>query len=134
MFAIPIFDKLLGVINTGLEKWIPDANVRAQAAAALAAQANAEVMGQIQLNAAESQSPSLWVAGWRPFIGWVCGAAFAYTYVLQPFLAFGFLVAGVQVDVKQLPVLDWSMLWVVLGGMLGLGTLRTVEKVNGVTR
>lgn len=85
--------------------------------------------GQIAVNQVEAQNTNLFVSGWRPFIGWVCGAAFAYYYILQPFLAFLLSALGHKVE---LPSFDADTLSTVLYGMLGLGTLRTIEKTKGV--
>lgn len=85
--------------------------------------------GQLDINKQEAASASLFVAGWRPFIGWTCGAAFAFKFIVAPLLAFGFAAAGHAV---ALPVLDFTEMSTVLLGMLGLGGLRTVEKVKGV--
>jgi hypothetical protein len=90
------------------------------------------VTAQIQVNLAEAQSKSLFVAGWRPWIGWVCGVAFAYAFVLQPLLTFGLVACHVKFDVTQLPKFDISQMMPVLLGMLGLATARTVEKINGI--
>ena len=84
---------------------------------------------QIAVNQVEAGSSSLWVAGWRPFVGWVCGAAFAYKFVLAPAMAFALTAAGHPIE---LPVLDFTEMSTVLLGMLGIGALRTVEKVKGV--
>jgi len=119
------------LIKTGLEKWIPDANAREQAASQLASQLHAQVMAQIEVNKVEAASQSLFVAGWRPWVGWTCGAAYAYTFVIQPFLLFLLTAIQVHVDIAQLPVLDMGELGVVLFGMLGLGAMRSYEKVKG---
>ena len=84
---------------------------------------------QTSVNQAEAANASVFVAGWRPFIGWVCGAAFAWTFVLGPMVSYAAKLAGITV---ALPVLDLSELTPVLLGMLGLGAMRTVEKVNGI--
>lgn len=89
------------------------------------------VQGQIDTNKTEAGSPSVFVAGWRPFIGWVCGAALVYQYLLRPLLAWGFAIAGHPMPV--MPGLD-DTLWELLFGMLGLGGLRSFEKVKGVAR
>jgi|SRR5579883_824178 len=86
-----------------------------------------QVQGQLEVNKAEAANSRLFVAGWRPFIGWVCGSVFAYAYVLQPFLAFGFAAAWHPV---ALPSLDFSQIMPVLLGMLGLGAMRSYEKVQ----
>ena len=128
------FDPITAVadlIKTGLERWIPDANAREQAAAAIAAQVHTQTMAQIEVNKVEAASQSLFVAGWRPWVGWTCGAAYAYTFVVQPFLVFVLTAAQVHIDTAQLPVLDMGELGVVLFGMLGLGAMRSYEKVRG---
>lgn len=92
-------------------------------------------LAQLAVNATEAQHENIFVAGWRPFIGWVCGIAFAYNFILQPMLTFGIWAAstyfGVVVPFDQLPDLDMTSLLTVLGGILGLGTLRTYEKATG---
>lgn len=85
--------------------------------------------GQIDVNKAEASNQSAFVAGWRPFVGWVCGASFGWTFVIGPLLSF--TLGAFKVSVS-LPQLDLSQLSPVLMGMLGLGVMRTVEKVNGL--
>jgi hypothetical protein len=89
----------------------------------------AQITGQLQINQVEAASASVFVAGWRPFIGWVCGAAFAYKFVLAPAAAFALSAAGHPIT---LPVLDFTEMSTVLLGMLGIGGLRTLEKIKGV--
>ena len=88
-------------------------------------------IAQIEVNKAEGQHRSIFVAGWRPFVGWTCGMALAYTYVVQPILVFGLAHYGYWVD---LPPLDMSTMMPVLLGMLGLGGLRSFEKYKGVSK
>ncbi|MEQ1789017.1 MAG: holin family protein [Rickettsiales bacterium] len=88
---------------------------------------------QADTNKNEATSQSLFVAGWRPFIGWVCGFAFAYHFVLQPILAFIIANNNSSGEV-QLPVFDIQTLSTVLMGMLGLGGLRTLEKIKNVKK
>ena len=86
---------------------------------------------QIALNMVES-AQGLFKGGWRPFIGWTCGFAFAYSYVLQPFLIFGFTMAGYGEEVAKLPdIALWEMM-PVLAGMLGLSYHRSGDKRDGV--
>lgn len=84
--------------------------------------------GQLAVNAEEAKSDKLFVSGWRPFIGWVCGAAFAYTFIGQPFFVYLAQLAGSKVIP---PVIDGWLLFNVLGGILGLGGFRTIEKLKG---
>lgn len=89
------------------------------------------MLAQLAVNAKEAEHDSIFVAGWRPFIGWVCGSALAYQFIAQPFLVFGLRV--LKVDVGPLPVLDYGSLSTVLMGMLGLGAMRSYEKIKGET-
>lgn len=86
--------------------------------------------GQLAVNQVEAGNNSLFVAGWRPFIGWTCGAAFAYKFVLAPFVV---LVLDAMGHHLVLPVLDFTEMSTVLLGMLGLGAMRTTEKIKGVS-
>lgn len=88
---------------------------------------------QAAINQQEAASNSLFVAGWRPFVGWCCGAAFAYAFVLQPLAVFLLTACHVPIDPKTLPQLDISSFMPVLLGMLGLGAMRSYEKVNGAS-
>lgn len=85
--------------------------------------------GQLEVNKAEAGNSSLFVAGWRPFIGWTCGAAFAYKFVLAPFIVLVLTAYGYAI---VLPVLDFAEMNTILLGMLGLGAMRTTEKIKGV--
>ena len=89
-------------------------------------------LAQVEVNKAEAASGSIFKGGWRPFIGWVCGVAFGYHFVIQPLLVF--LVALMGWSIPTLPEFDMGTLLTVLGGLLGLGSLRTFEKYKGVTK
>ena len=119
-----------------LEKVVPDQNERQKLAHEIATlaqkHAHENAMAQIDVNKTEAASNSLFKGGWRPFIGWVCGTAFAYHFVLQPVLIFIMTYAGHEVP--YLPEFDMASLMTVLGGLLGLGGLRTFEKYKGVTK
>ena len=84
---------------------------------------------QTELNKVEAAHRSVFVAGWRPFIGWVCGAALLYNFVLRDLLAWTLLNTGVQASMP--PDLAMEELLTVLLGMLGLGAFRTAEKMAG---
>jgi hypothetical protein len=85
--------------------------------------------GQMEVNKVEAASASLFVSGWRPAIGWICGAAFAFKFVVGPSAVVLMAIAGHPIT---LPVFDFTEMSTILLGMLGLGGLRTVEKVKGV--
>ena len=95
------------------------------------AQLNADVQlatGQTEVNKVEASNTSLFVSGWRPAIGWVCGAAFAFKFILGPSAVVLMAMLGHPIT---LPVFDFTEMSTILMGMLGLGALRTVEKVKG---
>jgi len=87
---------------------------------------------QIEVNKVEANSNSLFVSGWRPFVGWVCGTAFAYHFVIQPLAIF--VVAAYGMEIPALPEFDMGQLMTVLMGMLGLGGLRSFEKYKHVAK
>jgi len=74
----------------------------------------------------------LFKGGWRPAVGWICAIAFGYHFVLQPLLVFVLTASGV--DLPDLPEFDMSTLLTVLGGMLGIGGLRSYEKTKNLTK
>lgn len=87
-------------------------------------------LGQIEVNKIEAASTNLFVAGWRPAIGWVGAAALAYTVILAPMLSWGAAVyAGTP---APLPAVDPEYIMYIVMGLLGLGGMRTVEKTKGV--
>lgn len=88
-------------------------------------------LAQIGLNAKES-AQGLWQGGWRPAVGWTCACAFFYNFVLQPFLIFGFTMAGFGTEVEQLPDLSIFEIMPVLLGMLGLSHHRSKDKKERV--
>jgi hypothetical protein len=131
-----MLSKLIGPVTGLLDKVIEDKDQKAQLAHELATMADRHAqdlaLAQIEVNKAEAASGSVFKGGWRPFIGWVCGGAFAYHFVLQPVIVFAVLTAGV--DLPPLPEFDMASLMTVMMGMLGLGGLRTYEKKQGITK
>lgn len=85
---------------------------------------------QTRINEIEAASQDKFVSRWRPAIGWICGSAYFYHFILQPFLAFALAAGGHAVEAGQLPIIPVSELSVVLFGMLGIGAMRTFEKVK----
>lgn len=129
-----IIDTILGTIGTVLDRVIPDKNKRAEAQEALqsALQSNEFQLAieQIKVNAIEAQSENIFKSGWRPFIGWTCGTAFALHFVIFPILNFFVALFG------HPPIsiaFDMQSLMYALGGLLGLGGMRTYEKMKGVS-
>jgi hypothetical protein len=87
-----------------------------------------QVMAQLEINAKEAAHPSLFVAGGRPFFIWIGGVGFGYAVLLQPLLSWVASIKGWPVP----PMPNIDLLWVVVSGLLGIGGMRTVEKIKGV--
>lgn len=87
------------------------------------------MLGQMKVNEVEAASQSVWVAGWRPAVGWVCTAGLAYKFLFAPFIVLVMAVIGRPIT---LPVLDFNEMLTLLIGMLGIGGYRTLEKIKGV--
>lgn len=131
------WDLLGGVVDTVgklIDKVIPDrAAADAAKAELLRLQVNGELqlaLAQLQVNTEEAKSASAFTSGWRPFIGWVCGAALAYQYLIRPIavsVAAYFNVALPAVGLDE-------NLWQLLFGMLGLGAMRSYDKVKGTAK
>lgn len=132
------FDPLLGLGKSLIEAIFPNKTDRLKAEAGLAKIHKSGVLaqivadsemskGQMAVNAVEAAARSLWVAGWRPGVGWACAAGFAYTYVLQPFLVFVLTVMG-NPYVHDIPQVDMSVMMPVMMGMLGLAGMRSWDK------
>lgn len=125
---------IANLIQDGIDKIWPSKTdqEKAQAAQLLAELDGAIKLAQAQIetNTAEAANSSVFVAGWRPWVGWVCGSAFAWSFVGQPVCQFFLTAFGVHF--AQLPTLDLSQMTPVLTGMLGLAGMRTYERVQGV--
>jgi hypothetical protein len=114
--------------TTVIGKIWPDKSEQERAQLAMA---TSVVMGQLEINKAEASNPSRFVSGWRPFIGWVCGAGCAWNWVGLPVVKAGCVIAGYSV---ALTAADISEMMPLLVAMLGLGGYRTYEKVAGATK
>lgn len=118
-----------------LERVIPDKaaaeKAKIEMEAGLLNAANQVNLAQIDVNKAEAQHRSVWVAGWRPGIGWVCTAGLAWAFIGQPVAEWSLTLRGIEAELPQLN-LDYLMELVL--AMLGMAGLRTFEKLRGVTR
>lgn len=96
------------------------------------------VTAQIEVNKTEAQHASIFVAGWRPAIGWIGAASMAYQFIVYPFLIWGWALmqsfGWVPTTLTPPPMLETDALWVILSGMLGIAGARTYEKVKGVAK
>ncbi len=127
---------LIGPVTGLLDKFIQDKDLKAKLAHDIATMAekhsHENALAQIEVNKIEAASSDFFKSSWRPFIGWVCGVAFAYHFVLQPIIIF--VVALFGAEIPALPEFDMASLMTVLGGLLGLGGLRTYEKSKGLAK
>ena len=118
----------IGLVDRFVDKFIPDKDLGTK----LKAQARSEefqgdialLTGQLEVNKVEAAHDSIFVAGWRPFIGWCCGIGLLFNVLLVPFFDIWY----------EMPVVNTELLERILIGMLGLGVLRTYEKAKGVSR
>lgn len=129
-----ILAPILEVGKTLLDRFVPDPEKKREAEAAFLRMAMEgelkQVLAQLEINAREAAHPSVWVAGWRPYFGWVGGTAFAYVGIIKPLLTWVASIKGWPAP----PDIDTEFLWVVVSGLLGIGGLRTFEKAKGVTK
>lgn len=132
--SIPIIDGIFKIVD----KILPDPQAKAQAQLEILRMNQAGefkqietdlqlALGQLEVNKIEAAAPDLFRGGWRPAVGWVCVIGLLYTYLGQPLLAWA---SGIW-DVPAPPSLDLGDLLILLGGMLGLGSMRTMERLKG---
>ena len=131
-----LLNNLVAPVTGLLDKFIEDKDQKAALAHELATMADKHAqqlaLAQIEVNKAAAASGSFFKGGWRPFVGWVCGVAFAYHFIIQPLVIF--ILTAIGMDIPDLPEFDMGTLLPVLGGMLGIGGLRTYEKHKGLTK
>jgi len=131
-----VLTSLVGPVTGLLDKFIEDKDQKAKLAHEIATMGEKHsqeaLLAQLEINKAEAASGSLFKGGWRPFVGWTCGIAFFYHFVLQPLLIFIFAYIGLETP--DLPKFDVGTLLPVLGGLLGIGSLRSWEKHKGLTK
>jgi len=127
-----ILGSVLEIGKNLLDRWIPDPEKKREAEMEMIRMAAdgelKQVIAQLEINAREASHPSVFVAGWRPFFGWAGGAGFIYATMLQPLLSWVASIKGWPAP----PTLNIDLLWVVITGMLGIGGLRSFEKVKNV--
>jgi hypothetical protein len=130
-----LLGSLIGPVTGLLDKFIEDKDTKNALAHEIATlsqkQAQEAMIAQLEVNKAEAAHKSLFVAGWRPFIGWVCGLGFFSNFIVIPVANF---VLQLLSNPVIIPMIDTSQMMPVLMGMLGLGAMRTVEKVQKVSR
>jgi len=131
--GLPIIGSILALGEKLIDKLIPDPKQKADALLKLAELEQsgdlAVIAGQVEINKLEAMSSDNFTRRWRPFVGWVCGGALAIQLVVLPL---GGGVAAIIGKPVALPVMNTELLTTLLVGMLGLGGMRTVEKLSKV--
>tara|TARA_B100000676_G_scaffold234787_1_gene234389 strand:+ start:376 stop:756 length:381 start_codon:yes stop_codon:yes gene_type:complete len=122
---------LINPVSKILDKFVSDKDLKTKLEHEIQLEIQKANYAQIEVNKAEAQHRSVFVAGWRPFIGWICAVAMAYHFVLQPIIVFAFSANGVD---YSLPEFDMGSLMTVVLGILGLGGMRSFEKYKGITK
>jgi len=132
---LSMLGSLIGPVSSILDKVIPDKDLREKLAHDIATMAerhaHEQIQAQLEINKTEAAHKNLFVAGWRPACGWVCVLGMAGNFLIIPManMTLELLETGVKV-----PMIDLSTMLPVLMGMLGLGGLRTFEKVKGAQK
>ena len=130
-----MIEMLIGPVTGLLDKFIEDKDQKAKLAHEVAtmAQRHAQELAkaQLEVNKAEAAHTSMFVAGWRPAVGWCCVLGMAGNFMVIPFT--NFVLALLEVEVV-IPLIDLETMMPVLMGMLGLGAMRSYEKTKGVSR
>jgi roadblock/LC7 domain-containing protein len=132
---LPVITALLPALGTLIDRLIPDRAAAEKAKAEMEQQlvtaANQAALAQVEVNKIEAAHSSVFVAGWRPAIGWVCAAGLAWAFVLAPIASWALVVLGIK---AELPAIHTDYLLELVLAMLGIGGLRTFEKLRGVAR
>ena len=124
----PLFELGRGIID----RMFPDPAKKAAAELELMKLAQSgdlqTILAQLAINAKEAESASIFVAGWRPYVGWICGSGLLYATIIHNLLKWVSVIRGWPLP----PEVDTDTLVYVLGALLGVGGLRTLEKIRGV--
>lgn len=130
---IPIIDSVLSIGERLIDKLIPDPKAKADALQKLREMEQAGdlavIANQVEINKIEASNPNWFISGWRPAVGWVCVLALAVQMVFAPLAVWVALLLG---HTLPMVAMDVSLLTTLLVGMLGLGGMRTIERLSGV--
>ena len=132
---IPLVSSLLPIIDEVLDRFVPDKagneKTKRDLERSLAQAAVKGQLGQLEINKVEAAHRSGFAAGWRPCVGWVCAFALTFQFIVAPVVEWAGALWGFYPPV---PSFDMDSLLFVLGSLLGIGSLRTLEKTRGLTR
>jgi hypothetical protein len=135
--AIPILGDIIDTVGELISEAIVDPDKKRELELKIAElkdreneRIHKEMLGQVEINKIEAASGSLFVAGWRPFIGWVGGIALLWSFVLGPAVEY---IARLNGWIGTMPEFNFEQLITIVLAMLGVSASRTVEKINGVS-
>jgi hypothetical protein len=120
-FISEFVENTIGKVVDKALAYIPDPLAKMRAEKEIRDAIQSLLLAQIEVNKAEAQHASIFVAGWRPWIGWCCGASFAYTFIVSPIILTLVLLYDPNFPVQKLPAINWQNFASILMGMLGLG-------------
>ena len=134
--ALDPFTAGFDLIKTGLDKFFPDADTelkgKLEAAASEINNSYQLQLSQLEINKVEAGSTSLFVSGWRPAIGWVCGVSLLYAALVEPIARF--IATVLFTYTGMFPIINTELTLQILLGLLGLAGMRSYEKSKGITK
>jgi len=122
-----VIEQLIKPVGDILDKFVPDKDLKLKLSHELEKEIISLNRAQIELNKVEAAHKNVFVSGWRPFIGWACGVALVYHFLVEPIIQYILIVSGVDF---RTPEFDFSQLSTIVMAMLGMSSLRTYEKVK----
>ena len=122
-----MIEKLIKPVGDILDKFVADKDLKLKLSHELEKEIVSLNRAQIELNKVEAAHENVFVSGWRPFIGWACGIALVYHFLLEPIIQYILILSGA--DFKT-PEFDFSQLSTIVMAMLGMSSLRTYEKTK----
>tara|TARA_R110000796_G_C14371252_1_gene414037 strand:- start:271 stop:645 length:375 start_codon:yes stop_codon:yes gene_type:complete len=122
-----LIDKLIKPVSDILDKFVADKDLKIKLSHELEKEIITLNKAQLEVNKVEAAHNNVFVAGWRPFIGWACGISLAYHFIIEPIIQYIFIAKGIQFET---PEFDFSQLSTIVMAMLGMSSLRTYEKTK----
>ena len=122
-----MIDKLIKPVSDILDKFVADKDLKIKLSHELEKEIITLNKAQLEVNKVEAAHNNVFVAGWRPFIGWACGISLAYHFIIEPIIQYIFIAKGIQF---KTPEFDFSQLSTIVMAMLGMSSLRTYEKTK----
>ena len=122
-----MIDKLIQPVGYILDKFVADKDLKIKLSHELEKEIISLNKAQLEVNKVEAKHSNIFVSGWRPAIGWICGFSIGYHFILEPIIQYILIVNAIQFET---PEFDFSQLSTIVMAMLGMSTLRTYEKTK----